>query len=125
MKQPRRRAQPLRSLYATNCVRCFVHLTSRQTTVLDYAFDKRRASWRSLWTCTNGFSRNELLSLVPDKWVSSYVVSMMARTLTAVGSHRFTSTQPPGVNRKALRADIVVHFARFFRSNFMEFELTG
>lgn len=72
-----------------------------------------------------------LLSLAPDKWVSSHVVSMMAWTLTAMGGHRYYFDATFGeevcnfkANRKKPQVDIVAHFGRFFLSDFKEFELT-
>lgn len=79
------------------------------------------------WVLTH----KELLSLAPNKWVSSHVASMMSRTLTAMGSHRYYFDATFGeevcnfrVNRKAPQVDIVTHFGRFFLSDFKEFELT-
>lgn len=77
------------------------------------------------------FTRYELLSLAPDRWVSNFVVSMMARALIADSGHGyyFDTTFGEAVcnfkaSLKTSRAQIVAHFGRFFRPDFTEFEPT-
>lgn len=73
-----------------DCVRRFSRLTARQTAVLDYAFDQDKNELEILvdmheWV----LARYELLSLAPDIWMSSPMVSMMARALTVAGGYRY------------------------------------
>lgn len=131
MKRPRQRAQPLRSPYVADCERHFSRLTSdiKQSWTMPSTREGRAEDPRGhAWLGPHARRASELgtgqIGVKPYRLDDSPDTDCRWQPLILLCAIFGEEMCNFRANRKMPQADILAHFAPFFRSDLTEFELT-